>query len=875
MANVSGRIIFDRDRSVTLSAGDSGLAGVPVVLQHITSDERLTVLTDSSGYFTFLHVPNGQYRLVEAYGEPGGVPTPGDFDDAEEGSIPIGRNPPISYANNPPPRATHLDSVTPATIFITVSDGDVTGLNFFSGPVIYTPIQAILDPCARISGENLIDAASGGSFGFFPQGTPANTGADPEPYPAVTPDFTYVLPDPTRYTPIGGEYTVQNIMNDALSEQIGAWWRIADHTTGTETGRMMVVNGYNPGAVFFHAEVNVTPNTSYLFTAWILNLFDVIGYPNPELGVHVRNAAGDVLYSATLGTLIPVSTTAPEWKQVGSVINSQNNDSLIIEFSSEGPEVIGNDYAIDDVSLWEIEVPVFRPVKSVNRFSVHLGESVRFTVTLANPCDSPLTNVFFRDAVPDGLTFLPGSVTVNGISRPNANPNEGFSLPDIPGGDEVTVTFEAEATSLPPDSTAINMARMMYDYTPVEGGIPSEYTVDSNEVAVEIISAVPSADISVRKEAHPSPVEAGEIITYAITVSNAGPSFAENVILTDNLPDDVSGAQISTNGGQTWELFDRTFHIGGMEPETSVRLLIRARVSGSAEGNLRNTVTVRSNTPDPNLDNNTDTVLTPVVERPAGQADLEIIKTLQCRIAFPGDMLCYTLTVINHGPDAAQNVLLYDAVPPELTDVAFSINTGDAWCPWHNPYELGELNPGERLVIRLRGRVRQCSCGTIINAAFVTSDTVDPRPHNNLDTVETRIAPGADLSIQKIACAAFAVRGQQLTYRLTVCNHGPAEARHVLIEDDLPSCLASPVFSTDDGRTWQAWPGCYRLDCLAAGCCETLLLCSTVSPQAAGVLRNTAKVSAATPDPELRNNTDTVQLDVKDAERHPQHFRLW
>ncbi len=60
--------------------------------------------------------------------------------------------------------------------------------------------------------------------------------------------------------------------------------RIADHTVGNETGRMMIVNGFNPGAVFFRSLVLVQPNTNYLFTAWILNLFKVTGYPNPELG---------------------------------------------------------------------------------------------------------------------------------------------------------------------------------------------------------------------------------------------------------------------------------------------------------------------------------------------------------------------------------------------------------------------------------------------------------------------------------------------------------------------------------------------------------------------------------------------------------------
>ncbi|MFR9232304.1 MAG: hypothetical protein ACLVLH_04545 [Eisenbergiella massiliensis] len=130
---------------------------------------------------------------------------------------------------------------------------------------------------------------------------------------------------------------MQNIMNNALSEAIGAWWRIADHTAGNETGRMMVVNGSDPGAVFFRDTVTVQPNTNYLFTAWILNLFKVTGYPNPELGVRILNPEGDVLYSATLGALIPVNTNAPEWKQIGTALNSRNNTSLTVEFLSEGP----------------------------------------------------------------------------------------------------------------------------------------------------------------------------------------------------------------------------------------------------------------------------------------------------------------------------------------------------------------------------------------------------------------------------------------------------------------------------------------------------------------------------------------------------------
>lgn len=306
--------------------------------------------------------------------------------------------------------------MSPNTLLITVAGSDIINQNILNGPVIYTPIENILDSCVSVSNINLITDADNGTFGFFPPGTPSNTGPEIEPYPNVTPDFTYVVPDPTKFTPLDGEYTVQNIMTNAMSNVIGAWWRIADHTTGNETGRMMVVNGFNPGAVFFKSTVQVTPNTNYLFSTWILNLFKVTGYPPPQLGVRIFDQNNNILYQATLGAQIPVNTNAPEWKEVGTVINSQNNNQLTVEFFSEGESAIGNDYAIDDVSLREIAVPTFTPIKTSNTETANVGDIITYTVTLDNTCDSPLTNVFFRDLIPNGLEFIPGTVTVETVA---------------------------------------------------------------------------------------------------------------------------------------------------------------------------------------------------------------------------------------------------------------------------------------------------------------------------------------------------------------------------------------------------------------------------------------------------------------------------
>lgn len=610
MATISGSVIFDRDRSLSISSQDSGIAGIPVVLQNTVSGMRLVVLTDTNGNYSFINVADGSYRIVEAYGETGGVTSPGDFANAVVENIPEGVNPPVSAVSNPPTGTTNIDSLTPDTLFVTVAGNELTNQNFYNGPVIYTPIEAIIDECAIISGDNLINVADEGTFGTFPAGTSANTGAPTEPYPDVTPDFTYVLPNPAVFTPLDGEYTVQNIMNNSMSAEIGAWWRIADHTIGNETGRMMIVNGFNPGAVFFRDTIQVKPNTNYLFRSWILNLFRVNGYPNPELGVQILDENGGVLYSATLGALIPVNTNAPEWKEIGTVINSRNNTSLTVEFLSEGPEVVGNDYAIDDIAFNEILIREFIPVKTASTSTAFIGEEFQYTITLEDPCGNPLTNVFFQDMIPAGLSFVEGSVIVNGISQPQANPNTGFIVPDVPVQGSVTITFTVRADSIPAINPTLNHANMRYSYTPVEGGIPQEFEVETNEVPVTIAGEL--ADISITKSASPSPLQPGKPLTYTIIVRNAGPSISENVVLTDTIPADLLNPEYSIDGGTNFLPWTGSLNLGNLNNQETRTIFIRADVSETINSSIINTAQVTSQTPDPNLDNNTTTITTPL-----------------------------------------------------------------------------------------------------------------------------------------------------------------------------------------------------------------------------------------------------------------------
>lgn len=142
MITITGYVRYDPHRNGR-RGGRHGLANIPVVLQDINTKKRLGVYTGNSGQYTFLDVPAGQYRVVEAYGEPA-VKTPGRFNsEAEIGEIPAAEMPPLGVVPNPPPEATHLDAVTPNTLEVSVETKNIYLPDILNGPVTEIAVEEI------------------------------------------------------------------------------------------------------------------------------------------------------------------------------------------------------------------------------------------------------------------------------------------------------------------------------------------------------------------------------------------------------------------------------------------------------------------------------------------------------------------------------------------------------------------------------------------------------------------------------------------------------------------------------------------------------------------------------------------------------------
>ena len=862
MATVSGRLLFDGARTANPPAGMAGIANVPVVLQNTATNESLAVLTDTNGNYSFINVPDGAYHIIEAYGTAPAEPTPGNFANAVVTGVPEAAVPPISFAPNPPAGATNLDCVSRNTIPVTVANNqNVINQFILNGPVTYSPIENIMDACVTLSPVNLITDAFNGTMGTFPPGTPTDTSVPEAPFPQNVPDYTYVLTRPDRFVPGAEEYTVQNILTNTNSTRIGAWWRIADHTSGNETGRMMLVNGDTPGSIFFATTVNVTPNTFYLFDAWILNLFKVTGWADPRLGVVILDENGQEIYHQTLGMLIPVNTGNPEWKQIGTAIYSRNNTSLTVEFSSEGPEEIGNDYAIDDIAFQQLDEPVFIPVKSINTGTADVGDTVTYTVTLTNTCQSPLVNVRFLDMLPNGLLFSVNSVTINGAGIMGADPETGFNIPDIPGGGTAIITFNAMVGDVPDPNPTLNAADMFYSYTPVQGGILGNFSVTSNIVPLNVTPAGGNADLEVAKSVFPANVRYGDIVTYTLVVTNNGPDTAVDAVLSDEVPLIIMDPEYSLDGGATFDNpWTGTLNLGNMAPGDTRIIIIRGEVERYAAGLYTNIAKAVSATPDHDLSNNTAAATIDVVS----DADIAVAKTASPTTVIPTGVITYTIEITNFGPDPAEDVVLTDIVPGEVLNPEFSIDGGSVFNPWTGSFNIGTLPADETETIIIKGMVDgSAPLSTIRNQAAANSSTPDPDLTNNSAFADVHISPVADIAIEKTAPPMVLHPGDTLTYTLTVTNAGPNLATNVVVTDNIPAeTLMNPQF-TVDGIPRGAWPGSYNLGTISAMSERTITISCVVSPGAIGTVENIATVLGTTPDPHLENNLSRIDVEVE------------
>ncbi len=470
MPTISGTVYYDRLR---IRSSSTGIAGVPVCLYDPAAALGVVALTSSIGMFMFSSVPNGNYILIECYGA-SGRPSPVSYATAAAMEKPAAADPPISMAPSPAPAANKLDSLSPNTLFITVAGLNVLNQNFYDGPLEERPLAEFAGTPA---GPNLITNANNGNWGDLSDGTLINNIALTNEYPGMLSGLNYNA----AFPPQAGNVVYNNIATGFVD-----WWYMADHTTGMETGRMIVVDEANQSAVFFKETVALEANTHYALTMWIANMNKPSAAPPPtppRIGITVVAADGTLLFHEVLSEL--PQTNPPQWTQTGGLFYNTEATSADITISAEGADPYGNDYAVDDIVLSEVDIAELTLEKFASQCPITIGEMLTYSVLISNLSDFAAKNVLFSDPLAANVIFVPGSVRIDDIPYDTYDPVAGFALADMEPGSSYVVTYQVivDDNSVNPIP---NRAESSYDVLVSQSGDIFRHTVYSNTVLTYI-----------------------------------------------------------------------------------------------------------------------------------------------------------------------------------------------------------------------------------------------------------------------------------------------------------------------------------------------------------------------------------------------------
>ena len=499
--------------------------------------------------------------------------------------------------------------------------------------------------------------------------------------------------------------------------------------------------------------------------------------------------------------------------------------------------------------------------KTATPATVFAGNQVTYTLTAHNAGPSDAQAAVVTDELPSGVSFISAAPASAGCSAAGQEVTCGLGTL-VAGATAPPITIVAGVQASTAAGTITNTAT-------VSSATPDPDLTNNSSSAGTTVAA--SADVAITKSASPSPFSAGQAASYTLTATNNGPSYAQAVTVTDTLPSGLtfSGAVPSQGSPCTQATGTVSCNLGTLPAGARATVTINVTVDASTSGTVTNTATVASTTPDPDLSNNTATVVTPVTPLtpvpPGVSADMAITKIGAPNPVSNGNALTYTLSVTNNGPFGAQAVTVSDPLPAEFAFV--SVRTTIGTCTQSSgtvTCDLGTMAASAKATVTIVGTAHPGTPAvSFTNTATVSSTTPDPDPANNSASFTSDFF-GADLAITKVGSPKPVTAGNNLTYTLKVSNGGPDAATDVTVADPLPAGT-SLVSATTGAGTCSHSSGTVScsLGDLAVGDTVTIVIVVTVG---AGVtakeLTNTATVSSPTPDPGTSNNTATDTTEV-------------
>ena len=382
--------------------------------------------------------------------------------------------------------------------------------------------------------------------------------------------------------------------------------------------------------------------------------------------------------------------------------------------------------------------------------TVSPGQTISYTITVANAGQLAAQNIVVTDNIPSGLTFVQAGSDASCVLQNNSVVCTGQSLPAGQSKQLILNFQQTSTTSL----TCNNGTASISNTASVTSSTQESNTGNNTSQAVVTSVSCGQPDLTITKSG-PSGATAGQQLTYTITVSNVGQATAQNITVTDTVPNGltfISSGSDTSCSLQGSNVVCTGQSLPGGQSKTLVLNFQSQQNCGNGAGSsvsVTNTASVTSSTQESNTGNNTSQVVTTTLQCPVTNPVFTITKTDNQTTAYPGDVLNYNITVTNASSAQANNVTVTDVLPGQLSFVAAS-NAGQvngqtvAWT-----FSMG---PNESRTVSVQARVASLTSSAVItNTANVgnisASDSTAIVVQNN-NTNQTTNNTGYQTAIQ-------------------------------------------------------------------------------------------------------------------------------
>lgn len=659
------------------------------------------------------------------------------------------------------------------------------------------------------------------------------------------------------YNAATGEWTVPTLAAGS-SVTLSLVTQVVSPTPGAATAEMIAVDQYDSNAANNTTTAAIAPQQADVSIVATVdtprpNVGQTVTYtvavtnngPNPATGItaqtllppgvnYVSNSGGASYDPGTgLWTIGSLASGATALLTITANVTEPGGGSLQATVSAtQFDPITQNNLALVGIVPLRSDIALSA---SVDNPAPNVGDVVTYRLTAQNLGPDGATALVITDSLPAGVTLLSATPEVG-----TYNAATGVWQLDLASGTAVTLTVVARVD-----------AATVADYSAqVTSAVQYDPNVSNNATLATVTPQ--QADLVISQTVSDPAPNVGDQITFTLTLTNAGPNTATDVLVSDILPPGVRFIGATPSVGSFDSLNDRWI-VGNLADGATETLTLVVEVIRPEAG--QNMATASATQFDPLLGNNTAmAAFTPQ------QADVAVDATVSDASPNVGDSVTFSVTVANFGPDATSGLVLSSLLPAgvDFTSASVSIGTYDAAT---GIWTLGDLASGATASLSVNAIVSEPTAGEFV-ASVVAVDQYDPNAANNAD-IAVAAPQSSDVAIDVAVSNPTPNPGDAVTLTFTVENLGPSPATNISVRELIPAGLEIVGSSTSLGG-YDSTQGLWAIDSLTSGGTATLTV--QVIARTPDVPEITAVVSARQFDANATNNSDSAAINIQSAD---------